>query len=238
MAARKAFKVRKSDHGKLFLVGKRGGRAPAKSGKPGFLMFVTKNGHKRLVRREGKYVPARTLRATDFTDALAQNKKETLKTFRRSRELRRTVTNERGISFGPTSGTVRRIVDDLLSRIRNRRTARYFLLNLTAVVEDSSGERFTVSVSVPIAKRAFAKIDRKAIQHFVTMKVYALLARELEVRGLVTQGSSNHVQKLPENEGQEDRNKWTKGNLPWGGRKKSVVKIVSLRWEIEHVRFQ
>jgi len=93
-AARDAYRPRKSDHGKVILIGKGGGKNPQSKGRKGYAAYVTKTGKVWLLNTGTKdaYKPRK---ARDIQLPVRRNIHKAVDTFKRKQLSHRKVTRDR-----------------------------------------------------------------------------------------------------------------------------------------------
>lgn len=245
--ARDLYKARKKDRGKFVLVGTQGEKDPQSKGRKGYLIYVTKTGKKWIVKqtgRKGQFVP-RKLR--DIAPPSKRNFRNAAKNFEAAKleivnKGKSAAIKGRGSVSGGSGGydfsdkVVQKIAKSLKKTIESQRSKRSFLITAMVLVRLGDGTTETIQVQLPIDKADHISIKLGGLINFVRNKFYAFMARELAYHGYVSTGSSNHIRRLPENEGQE-RDEWVdKLGKPWVGSDLNTVRIISIDWIVQQAK--
>lgn len=244
VAARKHFKVRKSDKGKLILIGVKGQRNPQSKGRKGYLVYVTKTGKKRLIKQPKNGFKPATLKQVEIPirrnlkTAVKQWQKRRRETVGKGRTKRPvTVQLEQKVKTGGAYDFNDKIVNKLAkafqTALESRKSHRDFIIttNVTVALPDGSTKVYTFDV--PLQRGDHRAIKLAGVKHFVERKFYAFLARELAFDGYVTAGSANHVRRLADNLF-ADSDDWVQDDgEAWRGIGMDVVTIQEIEWRIE-----
>lgn len=247
LVARDQYKPRKKDRGKFVLIGTQGQKDPQNKGRKGYLLYVTKTGKKWLVKqtgRKGQYVP-RKLR--DIAPPSRRNLRNAAKAFDAAKleivsKGKQSAIKGRGSVSGGSGGydfsdaVVSKIAKSLKKTIEAQRSKRSFLITAMVLVRLGDGTTETIQVQLPIDKADHISIKLGGLINFVRQKFYAFMARELAYHGYVTTGSSNHIRRLPENEGQEREDWVDKTGKPWVGSDLNTVRIISIDWIVQQAK--
>lgn len=247
LVARDQYKPRKKDRGKFVLIGTQGQKDPQNKGRKGYLLYVTKTGKKWLVKqtgRKGQYVP-RKLR--DIAPPSRRNLRNAAKAFDAAKleivsKGKQSAIKGRGSVSGGSGGydfsdaVVSKIAKSLKKTIEAQRSKRSFLITAMVLVRLGDGTTETIQVQLPIDKADHISIKLGGLINFVRQKFYAFMARELAYYGYVSTGSSNHIRRLPENEGQEREDWVDKLGKPWVGSDLNTVRIISIDWIVQQAK--
>lgn len=249
LAARTSYNPRKKDRGKLVFIGTKGQKDPQRKGRKGYLIYVTKTGKKWFVkqvtnkRNTSQYKPRKlTSIAPRETRATrnAARRFETAKLVRVSEG--RAATKGKGSVSGSSGAydfsdkVVAKIAKSLKKTIESQASHRSFLITAMVLVRLPDGTTNTVQVQLPIDKADHISIKLGGLINFVRNKFYAFMARELAHLGYVTTGSSNHIRRLPENEGLEPGEYVTNSGNEWHGNNMDVVRILKIDWIIQQAK--
>lgn len=241
------FKVSPDDYGKLVMVGTTGGRNPQAKGRKGYLIHVGKDGRKKLVVtwKDTDGVP-RARKITDLEPPLDKKLNKARKEFNLIKRVHlasgNVVKKGKGLAepkskvndFG--DDVVEKLSESLLKVLRSQRAHRRFMVKANVLFQLADGSLDKSELEVPINKPDHIAIERGGIVNFVRMVFYMHLARELEQRGYVTRGSSNHIRKLSANKG-KDRMDWINNSgKKWAANESEVVRIVRIEWQIEQLK--
>lgn len=239
--AKASFRVRKADKGKIIFIGTKGERDATRKGRKGYLIYVTKSGKKQLLKQKTRREPYKASTITDLNIPLKKKLRIAQKQFFKSRLVKtqsgREVVKAKG-SFDITGAwdfsdsVVTKLAKPLRKALEAQRSRRSFLIRAMVLIELEYGSEKTYEINVPIDRSDNVAIKLAGVENFIRYKFYAYMARELAFDGYVTSGSSNHVARLKQNQGEERQN-WTQddGNK-WRGNESQVVKIREIQWQI------
>lgn len=240
-AAKRKFRLRKSDRGKLVFIGVSGQRSPELKGRKGFLIYVTKTGKKQLVTEKRSIAPHKPRKLGEINIPQIKKFRKAAKDFVHAR-LEKTGT---GKAVVKGSGVVEpnrvwdfsdKVVDSIAKSLKKtisgQRSHRSFLVKAIVFAKLADGSTRSWEVNVPIARADHAAIKLGGLKNFVRQKFYAFMARELAFDGFVTSGSANHIRRLKQNKGLP-KEKWTQtdGEM-WRGNEAQVIQIQSIEWQI------
>lgn len=241
VVARKKFKLRKSDRGKIVLIGTDGKRNPHLKGRQGYPVYVTRTGKKWLVR-----VPGKPLRAHKGKHIQIPGRLKAAREFQRS-EL---VTSKKGRALIKGSGNLdtgssaydfnAKVVNKLAKSLQNACNAqasqRRFYLTAMVTVRLPGGELEVFEISVKFERPDHRHVDLSGVLAFINKSFYAEMASQLARAGYVTSGSANHIRHLSVNAFSE-RNDWLDNrDESWAGLDKEIVRIIGIEWKIEQVK--
>lgn len=244
-AARDTFKAKKSDRGKLLMVGTKGQRAPQSKGRKGYLVYVTRTGKKWLIKQAQKTEPYKARKLTDIEPPARKNLKRATTQFQTAR--RQKISQSKVIVKGSgkvkTGGqwdfndsAVSKIAASIRKTIERQASHRTFLIVVNALIELPGGRSQTITFELPIDRPDHIAIRLAGIKNFVRQKFYAFMARELVYLGFVSSGSANHIRSLGGNAG-KPRSKWRdRRGESWVGRNLTVTKILAIEWKIEQIQ--
>lgn len=247
-SAKNKFRTRKEDRGKLVFVGVDGQREPQKKNRKGYLVYVTKTGKKRLVRDVKHSGGFHSKKINDLNPPMTRNLSRAVKEFHKSQRVLISKHSARAAVKGRTAVEVSGVNDfndkvvtklarSLKKTIESQASRRQFLINANVLVTLPDKTEKVFKVQVPIAKADHIAIDLGGMQNFMRKKFYAFMARELAFEGFVTSGSANHIRRLSDNEGEDDRQEWVNANgESWAGADLEIVRIQSIEWKIEQIK--
>jgi hypothetical protein len=242
--ARATFKPTKKDRGKIIFVSTTGKRNPAKKGRKGYPVYVTKTGKKWLIKQQGAE-PFKPRTISELVLPSRANLKTKVSAFQKARLVKigrqKTIVKLEGsVQAGGSWDFTNKVSDTIASSIKKalsgQRSHRVFLIKFVALVKLPNGSTESISGEVPIERPDHLAIKLAGIRNFVRQKFYSFMARELAFAGYVSNGSANHIRKLAGNKG-KDRRHWKdrRGEL-WAGRQKQVVEILTIEWRIEQAQ--
>lgn len=240
-AARNAFRVKAKDKGKLIFVNASGQRGAEMKGRKGYLIYVTKTGKKRLVTERGATAPHKPRNLGEVNVPAIKIFRKRAKEFVRER-LETTATGEsrtKGNGNVNTGGAyefgdkvVRKIARSLQKTIEGQRSQRVFVINTMVRVTLPDGTERVYDIAVPIERADHVAVRLGGLENFVRRKFYAAMAHELAFDGYVSNGSANHIRRLPENAG-VPREEWTQSNgSRWEANESQQVTIKQIQWRI------
>lgn len=240
-AAKKAFRVRKSDRGQLVFIGVKGTRNPQDKGRKGYLIHVTKSGKKRLIKQGNQKFPFLPRKLTDVVVPFKKSFRQAQKKFQLA-QLEKTAAGkvvDRGSGKVDISGAwdfsdsvVAKLAGSIKKTIERQRSRRSFLIKALVLVEKSDGSSRVYEVNVPIDRADHTAIRLAGIHNFVRQKFYAYMARELAYDGLVSSGSANHIRRLGINKGKKKSEWEQKDGEKWRANESEIVKIKQIEWQI------
>ena len=249
LAARNSYKPRKKDRGKLVFIGTKGQKDPQRKGRKGYLLYVTKTGKKWFVkqvtnkRNTSQYRPRKLSSIAPRETRATRN---AAKKFEAAKLVRvatgKAATKGKGSATGSKGGydfsdkVVLKLAKSLKKTIEGQASHRSFLITAMVLVQLPDGTQETVQVQLPIDKADHIAIKLGGLVNFVRHKFYAFMARELAHLGYVTVGSSNHIRRLPENEGVEPGEYVDKLGKNWTGNDLDVVRIIRIDWIIQQAK--
>jgi len=243
-AAVKAYKVKKSDKGKIVMVGVKGQNNPASQGRKGYAIHVNNKGKKTLLKSGDKKAPYAPSKITDLEPANYPKLRKQIKAFTQSkRSLTHggaIVTKGSGsVGNGPWDFSDKMV--DKMSRgiqevISRQAGQRKFILTAIVLVELPDGNLHSFEVNVAIDRPDHVAIQLAGIEAFVRQKFYAFMARELAYEGYVTSGSENHIRRLEVNKGKERRYWKDKRGEHWYGTDNEVARIKRIDWQLEQAK--
>lgn len=235
------FRPKKTDRGNFVAVGTDGKRLT--KGKKGYLVYVDSKGGKAWQWKRDDSFLAKKIRKLEVP--FTKGRRKAAKRFLES-QIEVTGTGKavvKGSGKVKPSGAydfndkvVATMAAGVGKVIRGQRSNRAFLLNSLVLVKLPDGQQKVYNVKVPIQRADHVSIDRGGIINFLRLKFYAFMARELAFDGYVTSGSSNHIRQLKENRG-KDRSQWTKNGQVWEGWDYTTVKIQTIEWKMEQLKF-
>lgn len=241
LKATRKFRPKASDKGKFVAVGIDGKRL--QKGKKGYLVYVDSKGNKSWQWRRDKDFLAKKIRRMEVP--LTKGRKRAAKEFLES-QVEITGTGRAAVKGsgkvkpkGPydfNDSVVAKMAAGIGNVLRGQRSNRAFLLNAMVLVNLPGGEEKVYNVKVPILRADHLAIEKGGIINFLRLKFYAFMARELAFDGYVTSGSSNHIRSLKENKGKK-RKDWTKDGRVWEGWDYTTVKIDTIDWRMEQLKF-
>lgn len=126
--------------------------------------------------------------------------------------------------------TVVPLAVDAMQRLVDRATGGRGAGNLQTMVEIRleltmpDGQIRVITVQDDFGQRRDQKAGPEFYQPYFERKVYALMAEQLSMLGLVTAGSAKRIGKLPENRGLP-REEWTRRGSPWQKRNFDDVRV-------------
>jgi hypothetical protein len=135
------------------------------------------------------------------------------------------------------SDAAKKIGTELARAANTIRSKRDFVVTVGISVQViATGENYFV-----VTQRRFSRRDTQATTKaeavdFIGREIYGFLARDLQSRGLVMQGSATHIKNLPENKGKK-REDWKKEGFLWEGHDSLDVKIQQVEWRIDQQTF-
>ncbi len=244
-----SFRKRKQDHGKFILVSSTGKRGVSAKGRKGFLVYVSKSGHKSLAIHNKDFTAQKASRITppawrnrkaaqEFTAA----KLEKISTGRVVRKGSGSVKPDAG-AWDFSDKVVNKIVKSLQRVFTNQASHRTFVISVNVLYRIPGTGVQAISFKVDIARPDFLEIKEQGLYNYVRRRFYSVMAQTLSLEdkhGYVTSGSSNHIRSLGINRG-KPREQWQMlirpKNKPeyyaeWKSMYKQVVKIQLIEWQI------
>lgn len=244
--AKRSFRARKADYGKLVFVGINGKRNPQSKGRKGYLVYVTKGGKKQLVKSQGQKGIIRAVRISNADVPIRRNiTKNAPKEFQASRRVmvskhRAVVKGEGSIGIKGVNDfsetVVKKIARSIKKAIEGQASKRSFLISANVLVSLPDGQTRVYQVQVPIARPDHIAIKLGGIVNFVKKKFYAFMAKEMAYDGYVSSGSANHISRQNQNYGVSKGNWETKDGEAWRGQDSEIVHIESIEWKIEQIK--
>lgn len=238
------YRAKAKDRKQFVFINSAGKANPQLKGKPGYLVYVTGTGKKKLVTKKGKAPELEKISSLKLPQG--RNRRKASKEFYSKRVLvreGRTYSRGKGkveisgrrknLGFGRKDETVKAMADSLAKAFKSQKSHRMFIITANVLVRLPNGKKVSFSFSVPIDKPDHISIDRGGLENFVRQKVYAFMAKELAYHGLVTAGSANHIRKLAGNKGMPKEYLSDKSGGRWHGADMDICKIVALEWRIE-----
>ena len=207
-----AYKVKKSDKGKLVFIGFSGQRSPQLKGRKGFTIYVSNTGKKSFLKDSKNGYRPQKFRDVEIKTRKNLHKK--IKTFELSRmeliKQKRTYSVKRyphKTRCGGADDFSERVVNEISSIIKKRmdkqESRRIFQITAIAqIAVPGEKELLIVQIAVTIARADYVAIEQGGIEEFVRRKFWSAIARELEINDYVTRGSANHIRRLSVNAGQ------------------------------------
>lgn len=247
--ARNTYKPRKKDRGKLVFIGTKGQKDPQRKGRKGYLLYVTKTGKKWLVkqvtnkrntsqfrpRKLSSIAPRETRATRNAAKKFEAAKLVKVSTGKAATKGAGTVGGSSG-AYDFSDKVVEKIAKSLKTTIERQASHRSFLISAMVLVRLPDGTQETVEVQLPIDKADHIAIKLGGLINFVRHKFYAFMARELAHLGYVTVGSSNHIRRLPDNDGAEPGEYVDKTGKEWHGNDLDVVRILKIDWQIQQAK--
>lgn len=251
-AARDSYRPRKSDRGKIVLVGLKGGKAPEQKGRKGYPVYVTRTGKKRLLRQKAER-PFKISRLRDVKLKASRNLRKAQAKFERSRleETARGRALLRGQGSVQAGGAndfrgevIKTIARSLKKTIEAQESHRSFLIRVGVLLRHGDGTSSRVEFEVPIDKADHIAIRQAGLENFVSQKLYAALAQQLAYMGFITAGSANHIRRVqgipPEEElTEEDWEQYHQEqgrSFTWSAPRFEQVTMEKIEWIINQAR--
>lgn len=230
----KRFRPRKADRGQLVFVRTTGKRDDGK-GRKGYIVQITKSGKKKLLKDVKAGFKPQT--KTKYVLPYTRSTKNQVTKFQKGLIGKKPVIRGQGkITLGGSYEFSERLVAkfarSVTKIINNQRAFRNFILKGMCLIKLPDGTTKVKEVMINLQKQSVVKIPSEHLQNFLRKAFYAVLARQLAFDGYVTNGSANHVRRLPENEGKE-RDEWTKGGQAWESRHDTTqVTLSVIDWQL------
>lgn len=256
------FRPRKADAGKIVFIGTQGGRDASGKGRRGFAVYVRRSRktgklekipvRQRVGGKVEKVARARTVSSVDPSRVRSKAaKREFLQSFVDKKvgsisRVSKVKKGERGIAWGGKNPRVILDISKALVREAKNTTRKQFLVSINfLIVPKGGGKPFVETVAREFQRMPGQKLVAGHVENFLRRECYADLAQRLAARGLVSEGSARHVQKLRFNRGMP-RDQWVKEMDTKTGKRAErweawdydEVRIERVEWQIERMAFK
>lgn len=242
----KKLRVKKADRGKLLFISVNGKRNPhhKKITRKGYLVYVTKNGTKKLVK-QNKY----GYKATSFPNLrlplnphLAKQREKILLA-RRKLNLKKRVLRPKAhgtiIPDDPKHSWASDVVEKFFGVVEDyletQRTEKTFLLSIAIKAREIPQ---ILTVVIDVDGHDFERLETYEDQADWLMRTFwADISSKLASYGFVSSGSAAHIKALRRNHG-KPMDQWeVKDGGLWDRRHKDIITIEAFEWKIEAVKF-
>lgn len=122
---------------------------------------------------------------------------------------------------------------ELVKAVNGQRSKRDFLVTIGLTVQEGNGRIHFIQTQARMGRADSQDLTEAEAIAFFGQVIYAFLARELSMRGLVMEGSARHIGRLKQNRGL-DRDEWTKDGFLWEGHDAENVKVTSVEYRFDH----
>ena len=261
----KSFRPKKSERGKIVFIGANGKRGAGKIGRKGYVIYVTKTGKKQGIRQRSKgkvaspiarqlssidvsRVRNKTARKKFLTAQANAVSRGTIEKIPEKRTLKniseKTIPKKGTIYAGETkaknfwtgSSAVEILAKELQRCLNGQRSKKTFLVTIGLVVKTNDGTLRFFSTQQRINRQDIQKSHIDEMKQYFGLVIYAFLAKELAMSGLVMAGSARHISRLKSNKG-KPRHKWQKDGFLWQGHDMNDCEVVKVEYRFDHLTF-